>query len=108
MSLKGDPDLHLKKTLKKWKLEETLPEISRWLEREPGSPGTLKVLWICEFNTEGPEEASIGYYDVDLKDPTSWGNENMWPMPSDDFFLELYKAIKADDKRRASRASYEF
>lgn len=108
MRLKHDPDKSLKAVLKKYKLEDIERDVTRWLDSEPGSPGALKKHFISAFNVEGPEQATISYYDIDLKDPTTWGNEDGYPMPSDQFFLDLFKAIKADQKRNDKRSSYEF
>lgn len=112
MKLKFDPNQSLIKVLKKHKLDDYLRDIIPWLNSEPGSPGALKKFWISTFHAM-PKESdptlfdSIEYFDVDLKDPTTWGEAND-PLPSDDFFLELFKAIKADDRRYAKRSSYEF
>lgn len=115
MSLKGDPDMHLKKVLSKYKLDRLLPEIQGWLDMEPGSPGHLKKLFITTFFTEFGQPTN--QHNIDLKDPTTWGeptDESMIDqfgergIPDDQFFLDMYKAIKLDEKRRAKRSSYEF
>lgn len=114
MSLKGDPDMHLKKALKKHKLDEFYDDISRWLDSEPGSPGSLKKHWISTFHGSGVKDkdgfdTGVDYYEIDLKDPTTWGDPDPGiPMPPDQAFLDIYKAIKADEKRRNKRSSYEF
>lgn len=108
MHLKGDPAKSLKATLKKHKLEDILPEVERWLDSEPGSPGSLKKHFLATFAAKEGDQP-VDYYEVDLKDSTTWGDlDPSMPMPSDQFFLDLFKAIKADEKRNAKRSSYEF
>jgi hypothetical protein len=61
-------------------------------------PASLKKLFIDSFYI--PDEHSTHTYfgDIDLSDPVSWGEEDPnLPMPSDQFFLDLSKAIKADE-----------
>lgn len=107
MRLKGDPDKNLKQVLKKYKLDDIIQDVTRWLDSEPGSPGSLKKHFIASFAAAGDQP--VDYYNVDLKDPATWGDlDPSMPMPPDDFFLALYKAIKADEKRNAKRSSYEF
>lgn len=114
MSLKGDPDMHLKKVLKKHNLEDIESDVQRWLDSEPGSPGSLKKYFITTFHSAGVKDREgfdigVDYYEIDLKDPTSWGEPDPGMlMPNDQFFLELFNAIKLDEKRRAKRSSYEF
>jgi hypothetical protein len=111
-SLKGDPDVHLKKALKKHKLDDFFDDVSGWLDGEPGSPGSLKKHWITNFNSIGKNDKygdpiMVYWDDIDLKDPTTWGDPGV-PMPSDQAFIDMYKAIVADEKRRNKRSSYEF
>jgi hypothetical protein len=114
MYLKGDPDMNLKKVLKKYKLDDILRDVSRWLDSEPGSPGALKKHFIAAYHLSGVKDmdgfdVGVDYYDIDLKDPTTWGEgDPEFPIPSDDFFLALFKAIKADERRYNKRSSYEF
>ena len=118
MRLKNDPDKSIKQVLKKYKLDDILQDVSRWLDSEPGSPGSLKKHFISSFagspdptgaRMKWESDVGVDYYDIDLKDPTTWGEfSDDMPLPPDDFFLALYKAIKADEKRNAKRSSYEF
>jgi len=103
-SLKGDPDVNVKRVLKWFHQEDILSDVSRWLDLEPQSPGQLKKHFITTFNAE-TDGTPIDYNLINLKDPTTFGDGGL---PPDEFFLELYRAIKADEKRRASRGSYEF
>jgi hypothetical protein len=102
MSLKGDPDMHLNKVLKKYNLEAWKNDIYRRLDAEPGSPAALKKHFISILTGED-------YYAIDLKDPVTWGDvpEDV-KMPPDQAFLDMYKAIVMDQKRRDKRSSYEF
>lgn len=113
MSLKGDPDMHLKKALKKHKLDDLFDDVSRWLDSEPGSPGSLKKHFITSYYSTGSDKEGFAippeYHEIDLKDPTTWGDPDPGvPMPPDQAFLDIYKAIVADEKRRNKRSSYEF
>jgi len=110
MSLKGDPDMHLKKVLKKYKKDDYFDDVSRWLDSEPGSPGSLKKMWIVNFADNAVDDkgyATKEDWEIDLKDPTTWPGD-VPDMPPDQFFLDLFKAIKLDEKRRNKRSSYEF
>ena len=108
MRLKHDPDKSLKSVLKKYKLDDILQDVTRWLDSEPGSPGSLKKHFLATYaGKEGDQP--VDYYDIDLKDPTTWGDlDPSMPMPPDQFVLDLFKAIQADTKRNAKRSSYEF
>lgn len=115
MSLKHDPHASTIKVLKKHKLDDMLDTVARWGEQEPVGPGTLKKDWICEFNSDVGNIDDFGEKDrvsrqgIDLKDPTTWGESDPeFPMPSDEFFVELFKALRADEKRMSRRSSYEF
>lgn len=114
MHLKGDPDKSLKQVLKKYKLDDSFNDVQRWLDSEPGSPGSLKKYWISTYHTSGRKDkegfdTGVDYYDIDLKDPSTWGDPDPeFPVPPDDFFLALFKAIKADERRNNKRSSYEF
>lgn len=99
MTPKHDPNKNLIAVLKKHKLDDLLSDVGSWLDSEPGSPGALKKHFIATF-------ANVNYYDIDLKDPTTWGD--IEDMPPDQFFIDMFKAIKADEKRNAKRSSYEF
>lgn len=115
MSLKNDPHASTIRVLKKHKLDDLIDVVARWDESEPIGPGDLKKDWICQFNSEpgnvdddGQEDA-VSRQAIDLKDPTTWGESSPdMPLPRDEFFLELYKALRADEKRRSGRSSYEF
>lgn len=114
MRLKHDPNKSLKQVIKKHNLESEERAIEQWLDFEPTSPGALKKYFITTFNASGVKDKEgydmgIDPNQVDLKDPMTWGEANPdMPMPPDQFFLELYKAIKTDEKRNAKRSSYEF
>lgn len=113
MRLKHDPNQSMLQVLKKYKLEDILRDVVSWLESEPAGPGSLKKYFISTFrgreNPKGGEPLMVNFYDIDLKDPTTWGDDDPeFPIPSDQFFIDLFKAIKADDKRNSKRSSYEF
>lgn len=110
MSLKGDPDMHLKKVLKKYHRDDAFDDVQSWLDLEPDSPLALKVHWILTFadgTVDDRGNATKKYWDIDPKDPMTWSGD-VPDMPPDQFFLDLFKAIKADEKRQAKRSSYEF
>jgi len=102
--------MHLKKVLKKYGQEPIERDVHSWCENGPGSPGALKKRYIEAFSDDAIDDQGNAdeyfYEKIDLKDPVTWGN--VPDMPGDEFFLALYKAIKADEKRAASRKSYEF
>ena len=102
MSLKGDPDMHMKKALAKYSLQKWEGRILRSLESEPGSLGSMKKHFISIVT-------GADYYDIDLKDPVTWGDmpEGV-AMPPDEAFIEMYGAMIKDIKRREKRSSYEF
>ncbi len=105
MRLKHDPDKSVKQVLKKYKLEDIQRDVQGWVDMEPGSPGTLKkqFLLMHAFDSEG--RATMEDWEIDLKDPMTWPEV---ALPPDQFFLDLYKAIKSDQKRNDKRSSYEF
>lgn len=94
----NEPDYHVMRTLHKHRLEDMRDVVSRWTMLEPRSPGSLKKLFIGEYG-------EVDTDDIDLKDPTTWGpwTQDDPDMPSDEFFVELMKAILADDKRAQQR-----
>lgn len=101
MQRKNDPNKSVISVLKKYKLADMLQNVSSWLDSEPGSPGALKKFFISNLT-------GVDYDNILLKDPVTWGDVADGDMPEDQFFLELFKAIKTDEKRNASRSSYEF
>lgn len=106
MRLKHDPMKSVKQVLKKYKRDDLLDEVSRWLDMEPGSPGSLKKQFILMNAIDDQGNSTMEDWEIDLKDPTTWGEQT--DMPPDQFFLDLFKAIRADEKRNAKRSSYEF
>lgn len=113
MRLKVDPDKSVKQVLKKYKLDDIMRDVQGWLEREPGSPGALKKHFIESYSNDAIDDQGNAkedfYYAIDLKDPSTWGDfDAEFPLPPDDFFLALFKAIKADERRNNKRSSYEF
>lgn len=118
MYLKGDPDMHLKGVIKKFGLEEFENDIINWLDSEPSSPAAWKKYWIMRFYTVGnPDQHGDvdgdyyhpEYHDIDLKDPTTWGERDPHvAMPTDDFFVKLHQAAVKDQKRRNKRSSWEY
>lgn len=102
MSLKGDPDMHVMGVLKRYGQLPYENKIIRSFESEPSSPGAMKKNWLSMIT-------GADYYDIDLKDPTTWGDlPDDVKMPPDQFFADLYQAMWKDVKRREKRASYEF
>lgn len=107
MKLKYDPNKSVKAVLKKYKLDDLLNDVSSWLDVEARTPAALKKRFLVSFAANGDQP--VDYYDIDLNDPTSWGDLSTdMPMPPDEFFLELSKAVVADEKRAQKRSSYEF
>ena len=109
MKLKTDPNKSVKIILKRYSLDELLPDVIGWLTANSTSPSSLKKLFIESFFEPDEHSDYVHYGDIDLNDPVSWGEENPeLPMPPDQFFIWLSKAIQADEKRNAKRSSYEF
>jgi hypothetical protein len=109
-SLKGDPNMYVVKCLEKHGQTDLLDVVNRWMDLEPGSPSSLKKHFIVDNAIDDEGRSTADYHSIDLKDPMTWGSSDLRleNMPSDQFFVELFKAIKQDEKRRAKRASYEF
>ncbi len=106
MRLKGDPDKNVKQVLKKYNQDDLINDVSGWVEMELGSPGALKKQYILLSAVDDAGNSTMEDWNIDLKDPTTWGD--VQNMPPDQFFLDLFKAMKADQKRNAKRSSYEF
>lgn len=107
--LKTDPHKSVKIILKRYSLDDIFDDVLNWMELDTYLPSSLKKQFISSFFEFDDNSVNIHFGDVDLNDPVSWGEENPdLPLPPDQFFIFLSKAIKADEKRNAKRSSYEF
>lgn len=110
MRLKGDPHKNVKLTCQKHDVSYLFDdgEVEGWLAQEPGSPGALKKAYIMGHAIDHKGNQTMDDWEIDLKDPTTWPGDAAEDIPPDQFFLDLFKAIKADQKRNDKRSSYEF
>lgn len=99
MHRKADPDKNVKRVLKKWGYSDYLSDVNEWTVRETVGPKGLKKQFISMMS-------GVDFYEIDLQDTSTWGSTE--DVPSDEFFVELSKAIAADTKAASRRSSYEF
>lgn len=105
----GDPDMHVKRVLKKYDGDHLYDDVMTWIDTGPNTPGSLKKHYISMLSVDSSGQQTIDYDEIDLRDEMTWGSAaDEGDMLPDQFFLDLYKAINADEKRLANRKSYEF
>ncbi len=110
MRQKHDPNMSVLAVLKKHGQEDMLDDLLGMIEAAT-SPGSLKREWIASLTVDSEGVSLLDPGDIDLKDSTTWGDIDdlaLAEMPSDKFFLDVFRANVADNKRNARRLSYEF
>jgi hypothetical protein len=108
LSQNNDPEFHLQRALKKHHKEDMIDQVSNWADTGITSPGGLKKYFIVDSACDDEGVNTIGFDEIDLKDSTTWGDAPIENMPSDEFFIDVSNALKADEKRNSKRSSYSF
>lgn len=95
----GDRHANVNRVLSKYEYDIPLSEIENWINADPTNPGDVKKEYIVYAG-------NVDLWDIDLKDPVTWGD--IGNVPPDKFFIDMLKAIRADERRKSLAASYEF
>ncbi len=117
MSLKVEPNLDLKRQLRRYGRSGDFDLICSLWTMEPNSPSSLMRHYVADAT-------GADYYEIDVSDKSTWVprvngrgeatgdkfdvEDVIGDVPGLDYFTSVFKALKVDDKRATKRSSYEF